>query len=64
MNNVQEKFIAEPDGEGGYLVMLPDGSVKGFKDKDAVLAMIQRRGKRKVKNADMHTATIEWRENS
>lgn len=56
MTTRTERVIAERDGKG-WLVMWPDGSVKHFVSKRAVLAALRGR----IGDADVLVTTVEWR---
>ena len=61
-NVKRERIIAEYDGRG-WLVMFPDGEVKGYATEDDALASIKYRLEKHIKSvgADVLLTEVEWR---
>ena len=55
----QGKIVVERDGST-YLVMFPDGTVKGFKSKEDVAEAARKWFKQNL-GADIGVGQIEWR---
>lgn len=64
---VEEHIVAErgdsPQGDGGWLVMYPDGNVRGYVDRQHATRAIERhaRAVQKRTGADAVLTRVDWR---
>ena len=58
---LQGTVVAEPDGIGGWLVMLPDGQVHGASTRTKVMQLAKCWFKANVETDAIGIGKIEWR---